>query len=317
MHLIPKKHASRHKRSASMPTPPHDMIVRVGCHLVYETEVPTPALMVLRPRLDENFRVIAEQVNCTPQPMPWEEFTDGYGNNTIRFSLTPGRNEVRHDALVAVSSAYDLQGDHEPTVPVQSYPAEILRYTLPSRYCDSDKLLNFAWEHFGTITHSPARVRAISDWVHKNVEYRFGSGSPELSASDVIGRRFGVCRDFAHAVIALCRCFNIPARYVTGHLPDIGVHDPGSPMDFHAYAEVYLGSRWYTVDARFNTPRISRIKVAHGLDAVDGAFSTLYGAAKLANFEVWAYQVAPGTVNVGDPIDMSKRIDGTPTLRWI
>ena len=110
-----------------------------------------------------------------------------------------------------------------------------LRYTLPSRYCDSDKLMNFAWNHFGQIPHGLPRVQAICDWVHNNIEYRFASGRPDLSASEVIERRYGVCRDFAHAAIALCRAFNLPARYVTGHLPDIGYVDPGTPMDFHAY----------------------------------------------------------------------------------
>jgi transglutaminase-like putative cysteine protease len=124
-----------------------------------------------------------------------------------------------------------------------------------------------------------------------------------------------VCRDFAHVAIALCRAFNLPARYVVGHLPDIGYLDPGTPMDFHAYFEVYLGQTWCTFDARYNTPRIGRIKVAQGLDAVDGAFSTIYGEARLAWFEVWAYQVNPEQVSVGDPIDLSKRLDGTPQVR--
>ena len=124
----------------------------------------------------------------------------------------------------------------------------------------------------------------------------------------------GAGPDFAHAAIALCRAFNLPARYVTGHLPDIGVTDPGSPMDFHAYLEVYLGQEWLTFDPRFNVPRIGRVKVAHGADAVDGAFATIFGEARLTHFEVWAYQIRPGEVNVGDPVDLSKRLDGTPTL---
>jgi transglutaminase-like putative cysteine protease len=142
------------------------------------------------------------------------------------------------------------------------------------------------------------------------------SGRSDLSASEVIERRFGVCRDFAHAAIALCRAFNLPARYVTGHLPDIGYVDPGTPMDFHAYCEVYLGQEWLTFDPRFNVPRIGRVKVAHGSDAVDGAFATIYGEAKLTHFEVWAYQVNPQQVSVGDPIDLSKRLDGTTMIRW-
>ena len=161
--------------------------------------------------------------------------------------------------------------------PVYELPPETLRYTLPSRYCDSDKLLNFAWPQFGNIENGVPRVQAICDWVHNNIQYRFGAGSSDISASEVLIQRFGVCRDFAHVAIALCRCFNIPARYVTGHLPDIGFHDPGTPMDFHAYFEVFLGHHWSTFDARFNIPRIGRVKIAQGLDAVDGAFSTIYG----------------------------------------
>jgi hypothetical protein len=198
---------------------------------------------------------------------------------------------------------------------VGQLPFELLRYTLPSRYCDSDKLLNFAWNQFGQTTHGLPRVQAICDWVHNNIEYRFGSGRPDLSASEVIARRHGVCRDFAHAAIALCRAFNLPARYVTGHLPDIGYVDPGTPMDFHAYCEVYLGQEWLTFDPRYNVPRIGRVKVAHGADAVDGAFATIYGEANLTHFEVWAYQVNPQQVSVGDPIDLSKRLGFYPSWR--
>jgi transglutaminase-like putative cysteine protease len=115
--------------------------------------------------------------------------------------------------------------------------------------------------------------------------------------------------------VALSRALNIPARYVVGHLPDIAFVDPGSPMDFHAYSEVFLSGRWYTYDARFNVPRIGRVKVACGWDAVDGAFATTYGAAQLTHFEVWAYQIEAGAVMLGDPIDLSKRLDGTLELR--
>jgi transglutaminase-like putative cysteine protease len=158
-------------------------------------------------------------------------------------------------------------------------PAELLRYTLPSRYCDSDKLTNFAWSKFGNIEHGMPRVQAISRWVHDNIEYRYMSGRPDISASDVLQRGYGVCRDFAHLAIALNRTFNLPTRYVTGHLPDIAFPDPENHMDFHAYAEVYIGGNWFTTDARFHVPRIGRIKVSCGQDAVDGAFSTIFGGA--------------------------------------
>jgi transglutaminase-like putative cysteine protease len=158
-------------------------------------------------------------------------------------------------------------------------------------------------------------VQAICDWVHNNIEYRYGSGRPDLSASEVIEQRYGVCRDFAHVVVALCRTFNLPARYVSGHLPDIGFVVSSHPEDFHAYCEVYLGGRWFTFDARFNAPRTGRIKLSHGLDAVDGAFATIYGEACLSYFEVWTYQVNPKEVGIGDPVDLSKRLDGSSNIR--
>jgi transglutaminase-like putative cysteine protease len=293
---------------------PLNLTVRVGCNLSYETPVPTPVLFVLRPRLEGRVLVMQEKLSFGIG-QPSYEFQDSHGNITYRSTLMPGRNDIRHDALVAVSSEPDTRNVQGRNVPVGELPSELLRYTLPSRYCDSDKLMDFAWQQFGQVPHGLPRVQAICDWVHRHIEYRFGSGRPDLSASEVIARRHGVCRDFAHAAIALCRAFNLPARYVTGHLPDIGYLDPGSPMDFHAYCEVYLGQDWLTFDPRFNVPRIGRVKVAHGADAVDGAFATIYGEAKLSFFEVWAYQVDPRQVSVGDPIDLSRRLDGTPLVR--
>jgi transglutaminase-like putative cysteine protease len=245
--------------------------------------------------------------------LPSYEFQDSHGNMTYRSSLMPGYNEIRHDALVCVSSLPDSR-EFGPLIPVGQLPCELLRYTMPSRYCDSDKLMTFAWQHFGQVPHGIQRVQAICDWVHNNIEYRFLSGRPELSASEVVHRSYGVCRDFAHVVIALCRAFNLPARYVTGHLPDIGYTDPGTPMDFHAYCEVYLGNEWLTFDARYNVPRIGRVKIAHGADAVDGAFATIYGQAALTYFEVWAYQVNPRQTSLRDPVDLSKRLDGTENV---
>jgi len=291
-----------------------NITVRVGCNLTYETTVPTPVVSVLRPRLDSKVLVMKEKLSFGIG-VSRNEFQDSHGNIVHRSILMPGRNEIRHDALVAVSSLPDSREVYGDIVPIGDMPAELLRYTLPSRYCDSDKLRNFAWNNFGQIPNGLPRVQAICDWVHKNIEYRFGSGRPDLSASEVIERRYGVCRDFAHAAIALCRTFNLPARYVVGHLPDIGYVDPGTPMDFHAYFEVYLGQDWLTFDPRYNVPRIGRVKIAHGDDAVNGAFSTIYGEARLTNFEVWAYQVNPQHVSVGDPIDLSKRLDGDLKVR--
>jgi transglutaminase-like putative cysteine protease len=286
--------------------------VRVGCSLVYEVTGTAWLLLNLKVRPDPDYLVLSEALSLGGH-VPADEYFDSHGNHVYRVNLLPGINCFRHDAIVAASSRPD-NSDRGTSVPQDpgGLPADLLRYTLPSRYCDSDKLTDFAWKQFGNIEHGLPRVRAISQWVHDNIEYRYLSGRPDISAWDVLQRGYGVCRDFAHLAIALNRTFNLPARYVTGHLPDIGHPDSANPMDFHAYAEVYVGGTWYTTDARFHEPRIGRIKVGCGQDAVDGAFSTIYGGANLTFFEVWAYQVARGSVGLGDPVDLAKRLDN----RW-
>lgn len=297
--------------------PRHTLTVRIGCALIYETPQAVPLILNLKPRRDP-WQALQEEKLVLGPNLPAEEFDDAHGNIVYRLMLQPGRNEIRHDAIVAVPPFADNHnfGDG-PALSPADVPPSLLRYTLPSRYCDSDRMLNFAWEKFGAYAPGRAQVEAVCTWVHTNIEYRYGSGSAEISAWDVLQRGYGVCRDFAHLAIALCRALNLPTRYVTGHLPDIGYVDPGSPMDFHAYFEVYLGNHWFTYDARFNVPRIGRVKVSCGLDAVDGAFATAYGPARLTYFEVWAYQVPPGEVSVGSPIDLSKRLDGTDEVRGL
>lgn len=297
---------------------PHEnLTVRVGCNFVYETSQQVPLLLNLKPRRDPRQGLLEEQLVFGVN-LPAEEYDDQHGNIVYRLLLQPGRHEIRHDAIVTIPPEVDNEGfGPGRALSPAELPSNILRYTLPSRYCDTDKLLNFAWDKFAAVERGQPQVEAICDWIHNNIEYRFGSGSPDLSAWDVLQRGYGVCRDFAHTMVALCRAMNYPARYVTGHLPDIGFIDPGSPMDFHAYSEVYLSNRWYTYDARFNVPRIGRIRVSSGYDAVDGAFATTYGAAYLSKFDVWAYQIEPGTVHVGDPIDLSRRLDGTLEVRGL
>ncbi len=292
-----------------------ELLVRVGCRLVYDAAQAVPLVLSMRPQADAG-TVLRDEALWLGDARLVEKFADTHGNRVERVFLPAGRTEIRHDALVAVPATADnALLPHTAAVPPGVIPAGLLRYVLPSRYCDSDKLQNFAWEKFGSVPNGRARVQAISDWLHANIEYRFGSGRPDLSAWDIIQRGYGVCRDFAHMGVALCRTFNLPARYVTGHLPDIGYVDPGSPMDFHAYFEVYVDGVWLTFDPRYNVPRIGRVKIAAGLDAVDTAFATIYGAVSLSYFEVWAYQVAPGKVAIGDPIDLTKRLDGTTEIR--
>jgi transglutaminase-like putative cysteine protease len=305
---------SIHVHTQDIP-PNFDITVRVGCSLVYEVSGTAWLLLNLKLRPDRSHVVRFEALTLANNTSA-EDFVDSHGNHVCRVALAPGTNCFRHDAIVAVPSQPDNHGlvATSPQLP-GDLPAALLRYTLPSRYCDSDKLTDFAWQQFGQIEHGMPRVQAISRWLHENIEYRYLSGRSDLSAWDVLQRGYGVCRDFAHLAIALNRAFNIPARYVTGHLPDIGFPDPDGHMDFHAYAEVYIGGTWFTTDARFDVPRIGRIKVSCGQDAVDGAFSTIYGGAMLTYFEVWAYQVARGTVGVGDPIDLTQRLDNHSRVR--
>ncbi len=298
----------------SSPSP--ELTIRCGLDFAYDAVDYTPMILVIQPQHGPWQRIDREQLSFFPQ-MSVQVYQDVHGNVVHRLILPPGRTAVRHDAMIAVPSVPENYGmTYDQPVPVAELSPELLRYTLPSRYCDSDRLMNFAFQKFGQIPHGLQRVQAICDWVHTNIEYRFASGSPYTTASEVINQGYGVCRDFAHCAVALSRCFNLPTRYVTGLVPDVAFQDPGTPMDFHAYMEVYVGYRWHTFDARFNVPRLGRVKIAGGLDAVDGAFSTIFGAASLALFQVWSYQVDPAEVHIGDPIDMSRRLDGTPLLRF-
>ena len=289
--------------------------MRVGSECLYRATAPTPALVVVKPRQGPTQFVQEERTHFAPD-LSTREFDDEHGNVVYRMVLQPGINLLRYDAIVRVPAlsddAYWSDGASTP----DQLPAALLRYTLPSRYADSDRLRDFAWTNFGQVPHGLARVRAICDWVHQHIEYRTCSGDPTLCASDIIARGYGVCRDFAHVCVALCRTFNLPARYVTGYLGDVGVEDPGTPGDFHAYFEVYLADRWQTFDARFDGPRIGRIRIASGLDAANCAFATLFGHVTLERFEVWSYQVDRREASTSRPVDLRERLDATPTIRY-
>jgi transglutaminase-like putative cysteine protease len=296
-----------------LPIPKLDLAVRVGCEVIYETTVPTPILMAFKPKQDAFQSIREERINFEPN-LPATQFEDDHENTVYRLLLMPGRNVLSYDAIVRVPGVTEDFALLDDPIPPHLLPPSILRYTLPSRYCDSDKLLNFAWQHFGHLKQGVERVQGICDWLHQNIEYRTLSGNPNISAYDVIQRRYGVCRDMAHTAAALCRTFNLPARYVSGYVADIGFQTPGTPEDFHAYIEVYMGGRWQVFDARFNEPRTGRVRISSGYDAVNCAFTTLYGQAQLAHFDVWSYQV-DSNVHVGDPVDLSKRLCGQPAIQ--
>ncbi|MBC8160474.1 MAG: transglutaminase family protein [Roseiflexaceae bacterium] len=265
--------------SISAPIP-----LQIGCEVVYNAEYPTPLVLLVQPRLDAPVGWIHERRTLTPN-VPVSEFFDSYGNRCWRLVVPPGRLEMSYHAVVSVSPEADPVLPDTPKTPVAELPSEVLMYTLPSRYCPTDLLISDAWQLFGHVEGGWAQVQAVCDWMHANIVY--GKGSNVHTASDEILRaRRGVCRDFAHLAVTFCRALNIPARYVCGYLPEIGVEPDPTPMDFHAWFEAYLDGAWRTFDARHNRPRIGRVIIGYGRDAVDLAWATAYGSARLERISV-------------------------------
>ena len=269
--------------------------VRVGCKLTYDLPYDAPLMFVLEPKDRPSQRILEMARAFTPalEPGGFRTYTDAHGNTIWRVFARAGKLEVLHDAIVSVSAGLDPVLPELPGALVQDLPDEAIVYTLPSRYCPSDLFIQDAWAMFGNAPDGWARVQAVSDWLHANITYGAGSNASSTALDAYFSRR-GVCRDFAHLGVSFCRALNIPARYVCGYLPDIGVPLDGLPMDFHAWFEVFLGGAWRTFDARHNKPRTGRVIIAIGRDAADTAFSTTYGQTKLSLIEVWADEAQPG-----------------------
>lgn len=265
--------------------------VRVGCDFVYDSEYPTPMMLIVRPKEWHGHRLLAETRQVEPN-IPLREYVDSFGNHVWRLEAPAGSLRIRYDALFEAPPTPDPLLPDLPKTAIEALPDEALVYTLPSRHCQSDLFITDAWRMFGDVTGGWQQVQAVCDWIHGNIAYGKGSTS-ETSSYDVYQARQGVCRDFAHLGVTLCRALNYPARYVCGYLPDINVPIDPVPMDFHAWFEVFMEGSWHTFDARHNRQRYGRVLIASGRDAVDVAFTTIYGGSKLAKMEVWADQVDP------------------------
>jgi transglutaminase-like putative cysteine protease len=205
-----------------------------------------------------------------------------------RFVMPDGPLTLRYDAICAVPDEPDPDASAAPQNPVEGMPGELLHFTLPSRYCLSDELMGTAWELFGQTPPGAARVQAICDWVHDNIQFQYGSSNPLTTAVDVLKNRKGVCRDLTHLAVTFCRAMNIPARYVFGYLPDLYVPFDPAPMDFAAWMEVWLADRWWTFDPRNNQRRVGRVLIGRGRDALDVAMITTFGPAAFKSMTVWA-----------------------------
>lgn len=262
------------------------MDVRVGFRLNFDLPAETPMLLVVEPRELPSQHILNAREHVST-PSRFEKYIDSHGNLVWRVLAGPGPLEVSQDLIVRVSAQPDPQCPGLPKSRIEDLPSEVLQFLLPSRYVDSDLLLQEAWDRFGSVQGGWAQVQAISDHLFGACTYGSGSTS-STTAQQAYGSGIAVCRDFAHMGVAFCRALNIPARYAYGYLGDIDVPAVPTPMDFHAWFEAWIDGAWRTFDARHNQPRVGRVLIATGRDAADVAFATTFGAAKLSGMTVWA-----------------------------
>lgn len=268
------------------------MLIKIGYEIAFEFPAATPLLAMLRlhPSRESNLQK-PEAFSISPE-RPHRDFVDIFGNRCSRFVAPKGRVTIRNDAIVEDDGQLDPQSPNAPQHPIDELPDETLPFLLGSRYCEVDSDLNdFAWNRFKDSEPGWARVQTICDFVHNHLRFDYLQARRDRTAKDAFREGVGVCRDFTHLAITLCRCLNIPARYATGYLGDIGVPPVPSPMDFSAWFEVYLGGKWHVFDARHNQPRIGRILMARGRDAADAALTTAFGQNHLASFKVWTDEI--------------------------
>jgi transglutaminase-like putative cysteine protease len=264
------------------------MYIRVGYELIFQCAQSTPMILNLSVHRSRASDLQRPDIMRTEPRVPMQMYHDVFDNWCTRIVAPPGRIRLTGDTLL-----WDC-GEPEPSFPsarqhaVESLPQEALVYLLGSRYCDTDLLQDFAWQQFGHLPLGWPRVQAVCDFVHQHVEFGYAYARATRSASQAWIERKGVCRDFAHLAITLCRCLNIPARYCTGYLGDIGVPPDPSPMDFAGWMEAYLGDAWHVFDPRHNQRRIGRVLMARGRDAVDVPISMAFGANILESFRVWS-----------------------------
>jgi transglutaminase-like putative cysteine protease len=267
--------------------------IRVGFEMEYHCPQPTPMILALSIHYSRASDLIRPDLLVTHPAVPVGAYRDGFGNWCTRLVAPAGIFTLRTDALVRDSGRVDVLTPEARQVPVEHLPEETLVYLLGSRYCETDQLSDIAWQRFGAGPEGWARVQAVCDFVHRHIAFGYEHARRTRTAWEAWNEGRGVCRDYAHLAIALCRCLNIPARYCTGYLGDMGTPPPWGPMDFAAWFEVWLGDRWHTFDARNNTPRIGRVLIARGRDACDVALASTFGPNTLARFKVWTDDVTP------------------------
>jgi transglutaminase-like putative cysteine protease len=277
------------------------VIIRAGYEIAFHCQQETPMVLMLSVHPSRRADFLSENRIRLSNDVASREYEDSFGNVCTRLVAPAGLLEVRNDFLIRDSGQPDEVAPDVQQLAVDELPSDTLLYLMGSRYCDTQRLSDLAWSLFGSVEHGWQRVQSICDYVHNHIEFGYHHARCDRTASEGHAEGRGVCRDFAHLAVTLCRCMNIPARYCTGYLGDIGVPRDPSPMDFSAWFEVYLGGRWFTFDARHNHPRIGRIVIARGRDAADVAISTAFGFSQLARFAVITEEVKEPRL----PLDMA------------
>ncbi len=267
------------------------MLIRCGYDIRFETDMPTAmmALLSIHPSRHHDLRT-PQRLMAAPD-IPLYQFEDSFGNVATRLTVPQGGVTLSCDFVIQDSGEPDRRIPDGRQTPVEDLPDDVLTFLLASRYCETDRLMDVAWAQFGHLGGARDRVEAIVGFVHNHIEFGYPHARSDRTAWDGYQERRGVCRDFAHLAITLCRCMNIPARYCTGYLGDIGVPPVDAPMDFSAWFDVYVDGEWYTHDARHNRPRIGRVLMARGRDATDTALTTAFGRATLVQFDVHTDEV--------------------------
>jgi transglutaminase-like putative cysteine protease len=262
------------------------MHIRIGFDLVFDVPVQTSMLLMLYVHPSRQKDLLGPEQLVLEPDLPVLVFTDSFGNKVGRILAPAGELRITNDIVIRDTGEPDLVPAAAVQHPIELLPTDVLPYLFSSRYCEVDKMTDIAWNQFGNTPLGWPRVQAVLSWVHQHVEFGYAFARSTKSALDVYEEKKGVCRDFMHLAVTLLRALNIPARYVTGYLGDIGIPVDPNPMDFSAWFEVYLGGRWWTCDARHNKPRTGRILMATGRDATDVALTTSFGDTRLKKFVV-------------------------------
>jgi transglutaminase-like putative cysteine protease len=268
------------------------MLIRVGYELIYDCPQPTPMVLMLNVHYTRACDLAGPDRVIANPSIAIKSYRDAFGNWCTRIVAPRGQIRISSSAVVNDTGVPDkiALSDHQHAV--EDLPDECLMFLLGSRYCETDRLTGVAWELFGQSPTGTRRVQAICDYVHRHITFGYESARSTKTALEAFNEGTGVCRDYAHLAIAFCRCMNIPARYCTGYLGDIGMPPPYGPMDFAAWFEAYVDSDWHTFDARNNVPRIGRVLIARGRDATDVAISNTFGPNTLLSFKVWTDEVS-------------------------